>query len=69
MGKHVSDWERLAIASLNRKETELKQTREELSRLRSQLRAMSGYITELKLSNKQLCAQVNYLVSKKINNA
>lgn len=69
MGKHVSDGERLAIASLNRKETELKQTREELSRLRSQLRAMSGYITELKLSNKQLCAQVNYLVSKKINNA
>lgn len=69
MGKYVSDGERLAIASLNRKETELKQTREELSRLRSQLRAMSGYITELKLSNKQLCAQVNYLVSKKINNA
>jgi hypothetical protein len=65
MGKYVSDGERLAIAMLNNKETELKQTREELSRLHSQLRAMSGYITELKLSNKQLCAQVNYLVSKK----
>lgn len=69
MGKYISDGERLAIAMLNNKETELKQTKEELSRLHSQLRAMSGYITELKLSNKQLCAQVNYLVSKKINNA
>ena len=68
MTRHISDSERLVIASLNRKETELKQTREELDQLRKQLKAMSWYITELKESNKILSAQVNYLVHKKIAN-
>ena len=69
MWKFVSDGERLAIAALNRKETELKETREKLDQLKAQLRAMSGYIGELKNANKQLCSQVNYLVSKQLNNA
>ena len=67
--KHVSDWERIAIASLNRKETELKQLREELDQLKAQLRAMSTYITELKKGREHLCAQVRYLVSKQKENA
>jgi predicted RNase H-like nuclease (RuvC/YqgF family) len=69
MGKYVSDGERLAIASLNRKETELKETKEQLENLKAQLRAMSGYITELKDANKMLGAQVNYLVRRQLNNA
>lgn len=69
MGRHVSDGERLAIASLNRKETELAETKKQLENLEAQLRAMSGYITELKDANKILGAQVNYLVHKQLNNA
>ena len=69
MGKHVSDGEKLAYAMLNRKEMELTETRKELDCLKSQLKAMSGYIWELKASNKLLGAQVNYLVRKQINNA
>lgn len=69
MGKYVSDGERLAIASLNRKETELAETKKQLENLKAQLKAMSGYITELKDANKMLGAQVNYLVHRKINNA
>ena len=69
MGKYVSDGEKLAIASLNRKEIELKQTQEKLDKANAQLRAMTSYITELKEANKILGAQVNYLVHKKLNNA
>lgn len=68
MTKQISDSERLVIASLNRRETELKQTKEELEQLKRQLKAMSWYITELKESNKMLSAQVNYLVHKKLQN-
>lgn len=69
MAKHISDSERLVIASLNRKETELKQTKDELNRAYKQLKVMKDYITELKDSNKILAAQVNYLVHKQIKNA
>ena len=69
MGKYVSDGEKLAIASLNKKETELKQTQEKLDKANAQLRAMTAYITELKEANKILGAQVNYLVHRKLNNA
>lgn len=64
MPKHISDSERLTIAKLNRKEIELKQTREELEQAKKQLKVMSGYITELKESNKLLASQVNFLVHK-----
>lgn len=67
MTKHISDSERLTLAMLNRKETELKQTREDLDQLKKQLRVMSDYITELKKANKILCAQVRYLDRKKVN--
>lgn len=69
MPKHISDSERLTLAMLNRKETELKQTKEELSRAYQQLKAMSGYITELKDANKLLASQIRYLVSKQNNHA
>ena len=68
MTKHITDSERFTLAMLNKKETELKQTREELDQLKKQLKAMSGYITELKNSNKHLAAQINYLVRKQIAN-
>ena len=69
MTKHISDSERLTIAMLNKKETELKQTREELEQFKKQLKAMSGYITELKDANKMLASQVRYLVSKQNTHA
>ena len=69
MTKHISDSERLTLAMLNKKETELKQTQEELENLKKQLRAMSGYIWELKKSNKILASQVRYLVFKQVNDA
>ena len=69
MTKHISDSERITIAVLNKKETELKNTKEELNRAYAQLKAMSSYISELKDSNKMLSAQVRYLVTKKANNA
>ena len=66
MTKHITDSEKLTIAMLNKKETELKQTKEELEQLKKQLKAMSWYITELKNSNKHLASQINYLVRKQI---
>lgn len=69
MTKHISDSERLTLAMLNKKETELKQTREELEQFKKQLRVMSDYITELKKANKILSAQVRYLVHKDISHA
>ena len=66
MTKHITDSERLTIAMLNRKETELKQTKEELNKMIQQLEAMKVYMWELRESNKILSAQVNYLVRKQI---
>lgn len=64
--KHVSDGERLAIAKLNRTETELTKARKEISNLHAQLRAMTAHITELQNNNKHLCAQIHYLVYRPI---
>ncbi len=64
MTKHISDSERLTLAMLNKKETELKQTQEKLSNAYQQLKAMKNYISELKDANKMLASQVKYLVSK-----
>lgn len=69
MPRTISDSERLTIAKLNRTETELKQTQEKLRNTYQQLKAMSGYIWELKEANKMLASQVKYLVSKQINHA
>lgn len=69
MTRTISDSERLTLAMLNKKETELKQTQEKLSNAYQQLKAMSGYISELKKANKTLAAQVRYLVSKQVNHA
>ena len=69
MTRHISDSERLTIAMLNKKEAELKQTQEKLDQLKRQLKAMSGYIWELKESNKMLASQVKYLISKQNNHA
>jgi len=66
MPKHISDSERITLAILNKRETELKQTRDELNQLRKQLKATNIYVSELKESNKILANQVNYLVHKKI---
>jgi uncharacterized membrane protein YgaE (UPF0421/DUF939 family) len=68
MPRHISDSERLVIASLNRKETENKQLQEKLSKAYQQLKAQNQYISELKDSNKMLAAQVRYLVHKKATN-
>lgn len=67
MTKHISDSERLTLAMLNKKETELKQARETIEQFKVQLKALSYYITDLKKSNKILASQVNYLVRKQIN--
>lgn len=64
MVKHISDSERLVIAALNKKETELKQEKERSSIYKRELQALKSYIAELKDSNKMLAAQVKYLVSK-----
>ena len=69
MTRHISDSERLTLAALNRKETELKQTQDKLSNAYQQLKAMKGYIWELKESNQILASQVKYLVSKQKQNA
>lgn len=69
MTRHISDSERLTLAMLNKKETELKQAREEIDQLKRQLKAMSGYITELKDSNKILASQVNFLIRKQTTHA
>jgi hypothetical protein len=69
MTRHISDSERLTLATLNRKETELKQTQDKLSNAYQQLKAMKGYIWELKESNQILASQVKYLVSKQKQNA
>lgn len=69
MTRTISDSERLTIAMLNKKETELKQTKEELSNAYQQLKAMKNYVWELKEANKMLAAQVRYLVSKQNNHA
>jgi len=69
MTRHISDSERLTIAMLNKKETELKQTQEKLSNAYQQLKAMKNYVWELKDANKMLAAQVRYLVSKQNNHA
>ena len=65
MPKHITESERLTLAMLNKRETELKQTRQELEKFKRQLKAMSGYITELKESNKMLASQLNFMVHKK----
>lgn len=69
MPKHVSDGERLVIAALNKRETQLKQSQEANERYRQQLKEMKNYVSELKESNKILAAQVKYLVSKQNQNA
>lgn len=69
MTKHISDSERLTLAMLNKKETELKQTQEKLSNAYQQLKAMKNYVWELKEANKMLASQVRYLVSKQNNHA
>lgn len=69
MTRHISDSERLTIAMLNKKETELKQTQEKLSNAYQQLKAMKNYIWELKEANKMLASQVKYLVSKQNSHA
>lgn len=69
MTKHITDSERLTLAMLNKKETELKQTQEKLTNAYQQLKAMKSYISELKESNKMLAAQVKYLVSKEKKDA
>ena len=62
--KHISDSERLTLASLNKKETELKQVKEELYRARQQAQAMNTYIRELRENNKILANQVRYLAHR-----
>ena len=69
MTRTISDSERLTIAMLNKKETELKQTQEKLSNAYQQLKAMKSYVWELKEANKMLASQVRYLVSKQNNHA
>ena len=69
MTKHISDSERLTLAMLNKKETELKQTQEKLSNAYQQLKAMKSYVWELKDATKNLAEQVRYLVSQQNNHA
>ena len=69
MTKHITDSERLTLAMLNKKETELKQAQEEIDQRKRKLKAMSGYITELKDSNKLLASQVNFLIHKQTTHA
>ena len=69
MTRHISDSERLTLAALNRKETELKQERERSATYLRELKAMKSYVWELKDSNKILAAQVNYLITKQKQNA
>lgn len=68
MSRHISDSERLVIATLNRRENELKHARETIDQLKAQLRVQTDHITELMNSNKLLSSQIRYLVHKKVNN-
>lgn len=62
--KHVSDSERLTIAALNRRETELKEAREMIQRYSREAEALKVQIASLRESNQILCSQIKYLVSK-----
>lgn len=64
MARTISDSERLTQATLNKKYMELEEKNREIKEYQAQLRAMKGYITELKDSNKILCNQINYLLLK-----
>ena len=64
MTKHISDSERLTIAALNRRETELQEAKNIIKRYEQELKAYKVYIWELKDSNKILSNQVRYLVGK-----
>jgi len=64
MTKHISDSERLTIAALNRRETELKEAKDALKQQQREIEAMKVCISSLKESNQILCSQIQYLVSK-----
>ena len=62
--KHVSDSERLTIAALNRRETELKEAREMIKQCNRETEALRVQVASLRESNQILCSQIQYLVSK-----
>ena len=62
--KHISDSERLTIAALNKRETELKEAKEKIRQYQREIEAMNVRIASLRESNQMLCSQLKFLVSK-----
>lgn len=62
--KHISDSERLTIAALNRRETELKAAKDMIKQQAREMEALKVRISSLKESNQMLCWQIQFLVSK-----
>ena len=62
MTKHLSDWERMMQATLNRKYLELEKKDREIERLNTLLSCKDIQIREYQNSVKVLCKQINDLV-------
>lgn len=64
MAKHISDSERFAIATLNRRDAELQEAKNKIRLLEAQLSATKMYVWELKDSNMILSNQLRYFIRK-----
>lgn len=69
MWKNVSEGEKIAMAMYHNKTRELAETKRELNDLKKQLKVMVQHLTELKVLNRSLCEDINYLVHNKPHNA
>lgn len=69
MTKHISDSERLTLAMLNKKETELKQKDQQIEQLQREKDVLLLQRREDKETINQLCKQISSLLLKSNINA
>lgn len=68
MTKHISDSERLTLAMLNKKETELKQKDKQIEQLQREKDVLLSQRREDRDTINQLCRQISsLLIKQKIN--
>lgn len=68
MTKHISDSERLTLAMLNKKETELKQKDQQIKQLQREKDVLLSQRREDRDTINQLCRQISsLLIKQKIN--